>query len=614
MDEREQAGRRIGQTLGGYRLDALLGVGGMAEVYRAHELRLGRDVAVKVLRAAIADDPAALAGFRDEAHRVAALTHPNITPIYHFGEDDDGVLYIVMPIMWGSLRTLLRQEGHLTPLQARVVIAQVAAGLGAAHAIGVIHGDVKPGNILLDVEGNALLTDFGVARTLAAAEASARQSGSSAGAANTAPEKPRLIVGTPLYMAPEQLTGAPSDQRTDLYSLGVVLYETLTGQPPHNAETPEGVLALKLNHPAPAPSTLVDGVPADLDWLTLRALATDPAARYPDARSFSAALRMGALAADGAGALDAVEAARLSGPLLSPLITPKFTPLSSPLAAYGATPAGAPGVGSGAGALAHDAPTPVSAAKGTAQPIETALTQPADTALMFPPVVLGAGAIGAMPRPTTPAGAYGLSTTVPMSNGYHPTPVLASRGGASGRRNATLAQRASSRRILLTLAAAVLLIFGIALTRLTFLGATGSQGNLSSPPSRSGVQGATATATSPESGAATPAGSGAPGVAPTPSRPKPTVGTTPTPTASPSASPTSAPTATPTPVPPTPTTGPTVTPTPVSPTPTPIAPTPTVTPSTGAQLRFASLSLSERAYSVAVSDSQGAIYTITLAM
>lgn len=557
----EQAGGRIGQTLGGYRLDALLGVGGMAEVYRAHELTLGRDVAVKVLRSAVADEPDALEGFRDEARRVAALTHPNITPIYHFGEAD-GVLYIVMPVMWGSLRTLIRQQGHLTPLQARVVIAQVAAGLGAAHAIGVIHGDVKPGNVLLDVEGNALLTDFGVARTVAAAEASARRPSPLTEEKSNQVERPRLIVGTPLYMAPEQLTGAPSDQRTDLYSLGAVLYETLTGQPPFNAETPEGVLALKLTRPAPAPSTLVDGVPPDLDWLTLKALAIDPAARFPDARSFSMALRSGAFTADGAGALDAVEAARLSGPLISPLITPTFTPVPAPLAA--ATPPTAL-----AGALAHDAPTPISA-DARSQAIETALTQPVDTALIFQPIVLGARTIGAMPLPMTPAGTFALPATVPMAPGQ--PPARAGVGGAPALRHTGVAQRALSLRILLTLAAVVLLIFGIGLTRLDLLGASGSPGSLTSPPSSSGAGAISATATS--AATATANGSGAPGVTPAPGRPTATARPRPTATASPTTTP--SPTATP--PTPTPTTQPTATPTPVPPTPTPPAPTPTATP------------------------------------
>ncbi len=581
----EQAGRRIGQTLGGYRLDALLGVGGMAEVYRAHELALGRDVAVKVLRASVAEDPEALDGFRDEARRVAALTHPNITPIYHFGEAD-GVAYIVMPVMWGSLRTLLRQAGRLTPLQARVLIAQVASGLGAAHAIGVIHGDVKPGNILLDVEGNALLTDFGVARTLAAAEATARQSGRHAGHAGqpgTAPEKPRLIVGTPLYMAPEQLTGSPTDQRTDLYALGAVLFETLTGEPPHMAETPEGVLAQKLTRPAPLPSSIVADVPADLDTVTRKALERDPAKRFPDALSFGVALRVGALTADGAGALDAVEAARLSGPLITPLITPRFAALS------GQTPAHvAPGAEPAAGALAHDAPTPVSVDRDAPHSIETALTQPADTALIFPPVVLGAAAAKDMPRPSTPAGAYGLPDTVTMAPGDRPTFPYARAGATSGRRDLGRAQRVSSHRLLLTLVAAALLIFGIGLMRLTLFGGPGPQGNLSSGSGLTGAQ-ATATATSSSATSAPPAG--ATGATPVPAKPTPTVRARPTasPTSGPGATPTptTAPTATPTPVPPTPT--------PVPPTPTPAPPTPTATPPTGAQLTFAPITLNQQA-------------------
>jgi hypothetical protein len=271
----------IGQTLGEYRLQSVLGVGGMATVYRAWDLTLEREVAVKVLPASLADDSEYVWRFRAEAKRVAALNHPHIVPIYAFGEER-GHLYHVMPVLGASLRDRLLQEGPLPPDEAVHLVQQIASALGAAHALGLVHRDVKPGNILLDAEGNALLTDFGIARPLTELI--------QAGVARTL-AKTGLPIGTPEYMAPEQLRGVSSlDQRVDVYALGAVLYELVTGTLPHEAASPYEVAALALSAPIVPPSQRNPAVWPALDQVVLKALAREATDRYPDMHSFSAAL------------------------------------------------------------------------------------------------------------------------------------------------------------------------------------------------------------------------------------------------------------------------------------------------------------------------------------
>ena len=193
------AGGLIGQSLGEYRLTALLGAGGMAEVYRALDVSLNREVAVKVLPPSLANDPDYVLRFRNEARHVAALNHPNIVPVFTYGEESD-LLYLVMPLLRESLRERMERERVMAPQDAIRVCIQVAAALDVAHSQGIVHRDVKPENILLDDDGRALLTDFGIAR-----EASAlRQPNTMRTLAGTG-----LPVGTVEYMAPEQRPGGP---------------------------------------------------------------------------------------------------------------------------------------------------------------------------------------------------------------------------------------------------------------------------------------------------------------------------------------------------------------------------------------------------------------------
>lgn len=270
-----------GRRLGGFVLESLLGAGGMAVVYRARELALEREVAIKVLAPTLAAYPMYVERFRDEARRVAALDHPNIVAIYHYGEDDE-LLYLVMPLLEESLRARIGRLGLPPIADAAWIVTQIAGALEAAHARGIVHRDVKPENILWDAHGKPLLADFGIARALVEPQAS------DTGATSAASSLP---IGTPAYMAPEQLRGAPVDERADIYALGVVLYELLSSAPPHAAPTAAEIIAKALSEPPAPVSARNPAVWPALEAVAQRALAFDPADRYPTARAFAQALQ-----------------------------------------------------------------------------------------------------------------------------------------------------------------------------------------------------------------------------------------------------------------------------------------------------------------------------------
>ncbi|HZA60814.1 MAG TPA: protein kinase [Actinomycetota bacterium] len=257
-----------------YRLGPRVGSGGMATVYRATDTVLDRPVAVKVLATPYAGDENAVERFRREARAAAGLNHPNVVAVYDHGSTD-GSHYIVMEHVEGAtLADVLRDDGALPPERAAAIAIAVTAALAAAHEQGLVHRDVKPANVLLTEDGRAKVTDFGIAR--AADGASLTATGN--------------VMGTATYIAPEQATGKTVDARTDIYSLGCVLYEMLAGRPPFAADSPLAVASMHVREAPVPPSDLRDEVPPPLEAVALRAMAKDPADRFDSAAEMGAAL------------------------------------------------------------------------------------------------------------------------------------------------------------------------------------------------------------------------------------------------------------------------------------------------------------------------------------
>lgn len=267
-----------GQMLGKYRVLEPLGRGGMARVYRAYHAQLDRYVAVKVLRTDLLDDADFFDRFRREARAVAALRHPNIVQVFDY-DVEDHISYMVLELLGGdSLKTRMhdhRIRGERIPLGEAVrILCQVLDGLRYAHARGMVHRDVKPGNILLTKDGRAVIADFGIARIVGA----------------DSDTVPGALLGTMSYMAPEQGLEGKSDARSDLYSLGVVLYEMLTQRTPFDADTPAAVLMKHAQDPLPLPRDVEPSIPEPFERVVLKALAKDPGDRYADARTMGQAL------------------------------------------------------------------------------------------------------------------------------------------------------------------------------------------------------------------------------------------------------------------------------------------------------------------------------------
>ncbi|GAB4109489.1 MAG: hypothetical protein Fur005_18640 [Roseiflexaceae bacterium] len=265
----------IGRTLGPYQILEQLGMGGMATVYKAFHPAMDRYVAIKVLPRHMAGDPQFRARFQREARTIAKLEHRSILPVYDTGEQD-GVHYLVMRYTEaGDLRDWISQH-KLSLEQGVLIVAQVAEALAYAHRQGVIHRDIKPANILLSSEGDALLSDFGIARII---EGSVQLTSDG------------MLIGTPHYMAPEQVQAQPSDARSDIYALGVVLYECVIGKRPFEAETPLAVALMHVHTPLPPPHLQQPTIPEDLERIILRATAKNPRDRYQSADELATALR-----------------------------------------------------------------------------------------------------------------------------------------------------------------------------------------------------------------------------------------------------------------------------------------------------------------------------------
>lgn len=267
-------GALTGKLIGAYQVGELIGAGSLAEVYHARHPSLSWPVALKIFAPGVAANTIYMATMRDIAMRASLLNAGHILPVHGF-EQADKLMYLSMPLLPESLRTQLQRTSVLPLYRAVPLLRHIAYGLAAAHSAGIVHRDLKPENVLLDPEGRAYVSDFGIGRDLTP-EGVERRSLSTLAS----------LIGTPAYMAPEQLRGLPADQRTDVYALGVIFYEMLTGAPPFSGNTIYEVAAQALTRPIPSPSQHSAGVTPLLERAILRALARDPVERWPTVQRF----------------------------------------------------------------------------------------------------------------------------------------------------------------------------------------------------------------------------------------------------------------------------------------------------------------------------------------
>lgn len=314
-----------------YRVDELIGRGGMADVLRGHDLRLNRTVAVKMMRPDLARDPAFQARFRQEARHAASLNHPCVVSVYDTGAAllDDGLHpvecpYLVMEHVDGHTLRERLQEGEVTWREAVRWTSGLLEALAHAHAQGVVHRDVKPANVMISRSGAVKVMDFGIARALSDTSAHTGQT--------------QAVVGTALYLPPEQAQGARVDPRSDLYAAGCVLFELLTGRPPFTGDTPLAIAYQHVREEPPAPSAVDPSLPEAFDAVVLRALEKDPARRHPDAAALLADLEAAAARAEDARAGEARTQALPAAPDVdggSPVPSAGASPATTPVAAVG---------------------------------------------------------------------------------------------------------------------------------------------------------------------------------------------------------------------------------------------------------------------------------------
>jgi len=372
-----------------YELGDFLASGGMADVYAARDRTLDRQVAVKLLKAHL-DDPVARARFEREARALAGFSHPNAVAVYDAGNDPDGP-YIVMELLAGpTLHQYLREHGRLSFAEASGIADQVLAALGAAHARGIVHRDVKPANVMFAADGTVKLADFGIAKVMADATADVTVAGE--------------LVGTPRYVAPEQAIGGRATPQSDLYGVGVLLYEMVVGAAPFEGDTPAATLAAHQRAPVPDLRLVRPDAPDAFVAVVTRALAKNPGDRFPDADAMRAALRGDG---DAAPTIPVHQTVRTVPVAPAPPVRRRWPWVAAAVVVVGALVAGAvalAGSGSDPGSGSGVAPTvlPTVATTVTSTPATTrpSTTQPAATqpAVTQPAVTQPAVTVPAAPQ------------------------------------------------------------------------------------------------------------------------------------------------------------------------------------------------------------------------
>jgi len=313
-----------GQMLGPYRIINQIGRGGMANVYKAYQASVDRYVAIKVLPSQLAESKEFAARFQQEARAVARLEHPHILPVFDYGESDGFAYFVMRYLEAGTLRDKM-EAGRPLPLnEIDRIFTQLAEALSYAHTHGVVHRDLKPANALIDSYGNIFLTDFGIAKLLESASPRLTQTDA--------------VMGTPAYISPEQAQGQPVDQRSDIYSLGIILYEMVTGGVPFVADTPLAVLFKHISDPLPLPSKVKPDVPEAMEKVILKALAKNPQDRFATASEFVTAWKQ---------ALEEARAARKTRETVPPVRPPdtivkqtEGKPAPKPMQSRSSSPAG----------------------------------------------------------------------------------------------------------------------------------------------------------------------------------------------------------------------------------------------------------------------------------
>ncbi|GAB3161103.1 serine/threonine-protein kinase [Microbispora hainanensis] len=443
----------VGRRLGDYTVEAVVGRGGMATVYRARDQRLGRAVALKVLAPQLAHDDRFRDRFVRESRMVASIDHPNIIPVYEAGERDE-LLFIAMRYVEGSdLRKLVQSEGPLPVGRANPLFVQIASALDAAHAHGLVHRDVKPANILVTQADHVYLTDFGLTKS-SSAEAGLTSHGH--------------FMGTPRYVAPEQIRGLPVDGRSDLYAFACVVYEALAGQPPFQRDTELALLYAHVSHDPPPLTPYRPDLPHAVNAVLTRALAKSPAERFETCQAFVSALR------------DAISGGTGDPAAASPSYPP-VTPSHPPVPSYPPVSHASPGspVAQGSAGTrpqgSYPPGTPTSFPPGTRPPV-THPSHSAPTASSHPPVSQPTGAVGH---------AQGQGSYPPGSP--HSQATLASAAAQGQRRGLPLGPLIGGLAILVSIAvaAALLLTKGgdTAATWNTYPGSTAAPFTMSYPSS-----------------------------------------------------------------------------------------------------------------------------------